>query len=202
MTISTQKVSTEIRREQIVQSTLKIIAKKGARNLTTAAIASEVGMSEANIYRHFRSKDEILSETVSRIGSDLRANLEKVFSTGAKDSPLEKLKKLFMLHIDYVEKNEGVPRLVFSEEIHGGNTQLKRKLLQSIDAYTAQLESLIREGRKDGSLKKEINPKSTALTFIGMIQAMILRWSLSGYSFSLVAEGRKLWDNFEKCIEA
>ena len=200
MQISAQKVSTEIRREQIVRSTLKIIAEKGARNLTTAAIAKDVGMSEANIYRHFRSKDEILSETVTKIGSGLRANLEKVFSAGAKDPPLEKLRKIFMLHVDYVEKNEGIPRLVFSEEIHGGNTKLKQKLLKSIDSYAAQLESLIREGRKDGSLKKEINPKSTALMFIGMIQATILRWSLSGFSFSLVAEGRKLWDNYQKCI--
>lgn len=200
MTIGSQKVSTEIRREQIVQSVLKIIAEKGARSLTTASIAKDVGISEANIYRHFRSKDEILSETVAKIGSSLKANLEEVFSKEAKAPPLKKLKKIFMLHVDYVEKNEGVPRLVFSEEIHGGNSKLMQKLLQSIDSYAAELESLIREGQKAGSLKKEINPKSTALTFIGMIQAITLKWSLSGFSFSLVAEGRKLWGNFQKCI--
>jgi len=200
MVICCQKVCTEIRRKQIVQSALKIIAEKGARKLTTAAIAKDAGMSEANIYRHFRNKDEIMSEIVTKIGSGLKENLEKVFNSDAEASPLEKLNKLFALHIEYVEKNEGIPRLIFSEEIHAGNNKLKQKLLQSIDSYAAQLESIIREGQKTGSLKKDINPKSTALMFIGTIQATILRWSLSGFSFSLVAEGKKLWDNFRTCI--
>lgn len=48
-------------------------------NLTVAAIAHEVGMSEANLYRHFVDKQEILLETVERIGEGLRGNLEKAF---------------------------------------------------------------------------------------------------------------------------
>ncbi|RJR17304.1 MAG: TetR/AcrR family transcriptional regulator [Nitrospiraceae bacterium] len=201
MKAGSHKVSTEIRREQIVQSALRIIADKGARSLTTAAIAKDVGMSEANIYRHFRSKDEILSETVAKIGAGLRAKLQGVIHTGPETRPLERLNKMFMLHIEYVEKNEGIPRLIFSEEIHAGNQELKQRLLQSIDSYAAQLESLIKEGQKAGAIQKDINPKQTAVMFIGMIQATILRWSLSGFSFSLAAEGRKLWDNFQKCIE-
>jgi len=196
-----QKVSTEIRREQIVQSALRIIAEKGARNLTTAAIAKDAGMSEANIYRHFGSKAEIISEAVAKIGAGLRANIGSVSKKGGTASPVEQLKNIFMLHLGYVEKNEGIPRLVFSEEVHAGDSMLKQQLLASIDSYATQIELLIKDGQRAGSIKAGINPGTTAKMFIGMVQITILRWSLSGFSFSLVAEGKKLWDNFQKCIE-
>jgi len=43
----------------VVEAALKLIGEHGMSALTTAALAKEVGMSEANIYRHFRNKEEI-----------------------------------------------------------------------------------------------------------------------------------------------
>lgn len=198
--ITKSKTSNEVRRKQVVSATLKIISEKGVRHLTTAAIAHEVGMSEANLYRHFTNKEEILLETVGKIGEELERNLEKVLES--PETPIDSLKKIFMLHLDFIEKNGGIPRLVFSEEIHGGNDELKGRILGTINAYSAKLESIIKNGQKAGLIKRDIDPKASALTFIGMIQVTILRWSLSGFSFSLAEEGLKLWENYEGCISA
>lgn len=196
--MTTPKVSNEARREHVVDAALKIISEKGVRNLTTAAIAHEVGMSEANLYRHFANKDEILRLTVGRISEGLQKNLEKVFESPGK--PIENLRKIFTLHLGFVEKSEGIPRLIFSEEIHGGNRELQATILNTINTYSAKLESIIKEGQIAGCIKKDIDPASSALTMIGMTQVKILRWSLSSFSFSLAKEGTKLWRNFEKCI--
>ncbi len=195
---TTAKISRDIRRDQIVEAALRIVAKRGVRSLTTAAIAEEVGISEANLYRHFRNKDEILYETVRNIGEGLLRNVENAFRlTG---SPLMNLKRIFKFHLDYIEKNEGIPRLMFSEEIHRGNEELKKKLLGSIVTYARQLEGLIREGQKAGAIRRDLNSKAAALTLIGMVQVTAMRWSLSGFSFSLVDEGMKLWETYRKCI--
>lgn len=191
------RTSTDIRRSQIVRATLKIIATKGVRGLTTASIAAEVGISEANIYRHFRDKDEILSVTVETIGEDLRRNIEDVLKAGSRDVPIEKLKKAFMLHLYYIEQNEGVPRLTFSDEVHIGDEHLKQKLLHAINAYVSNIEAIVRDGQKTGSIRGSISPKAAAMILIGMIQVTTLRWSLSGFSFPLVAEGMNLWDDYE-----
>ena len=71
------KVRGEVRRDQIVQAALRIIGKKGVSSLTTAAIAKEVGVSEANLYRHFRNKDDIYFATVSQVREMIMGNLEK-----------------------------------------------------------------------------------------------------------------------------
>lgn len=199
---NTGKVSTDIRRDQIANAALRIIGRKGASGLTTALLAREAGISEANLYRHFRSKDEILELTVDKIVIGLGRNLQNVFRIRSADPALVKLKRIFTLHLDYVEKNEGIPRLVFSEELHSGNEKLKEKLLTSITAYAAELETFIRQGQRDGFIKKTIQPKAASFMFIGMVQITILRWSLSGFSLRLLDEGLKLWRNFEICMKA
>lgn len=194
------KVGTGVRREQIAKATLRVIAEKGVSGLTTAVIATEAGISEGNLYRHFRSKEEILSVTVEKISEGLRKNLDKVFEVSTADTPLVKLKEIYLLHLDYIERNEGIPRIIFSEEIHLGNDALKQKLLHAINSFSKQLESLIKDGQKNKSIKKEINPKAAAFMMIGMVQVTVMRWSLSGFGFSLVDEGMKLWRNYENCI--
>lgn len=192
------KVKGDVRRRQVVEATLRLVARGGLGNLTTAGLAREVGMSEANLYRHFKGKDEIIWETVDSISKGLIGNIKKVMTL--PDAPLMKLRKAFVLHLEYIEKNEGIPRLVFSEELHGGNEKLKKRLLKGIDTYASALETIIKDSQKEGYMKKELDPKASALALIGMVQGVTLRWSLSGYSFSLMKEGMKLWRNFEKCV--
>ncbi len=194
------KLKTEVRRRQVVEATLRLVAKEGLGNLTTAGLAREVGMSEANLYRHFRGKDEIIRETVESIIENLMKNIERVIALSG--TPLVKLKKAFTLHLEYIENNAGIPRLVFSEDIHGGNEKLKRRLLRGIDKYASALESIVKEAQADGCVRKELDPKASALSLIGMVQGATLRWSLSGFSFSLKREGMKLWRNFETCVSA
>ncbi len=193
------KVNTEIRREQITQAAFNILAARGVKGLTTFAIAEQVGVSEANLYRHFKNKKEILTLAVDKIGEGLLENLEAARRT-TPDKPLRKLRKLFELHLTYIERNEGIPRLVFSEEMHMGNDELRNKLSNAIGTYTKGMESLIREGQKDGSIRKETDAHALALTILGMIQITTMKWSLSGFSFSLVGQGMRLWKNLEKCI--
>lgn len=194
------KMSREVRRDQIAQATLRIVAARGVKALTTAAIAQEVGISEANLYRHFRNKDEILAETVDMIGEGLRKNVEKVFR--AEAPPLKKLKRIFMLHLEYIEKNEGIPRLGFSEEMHIGKKELGEKLSAYIKAYAGGLEAIVEEGKKTGAIRRDIDPKASALMLIGMVQILTFLWSLSGLSFPLAGEAMKLWKNFERCVKA
>jgi TetR/AcrR family transcriptional regulator, fatty acid metabolism regulator protein len=195
---TTIKMRSDVRREQIVQAALKIVGKKGVSGLTTSAIARAVGISEANLYRHFRNKDEILFETGKGIGAAIRKNLEIVLAAPIR--PVLKLKRAFLLHLEFIEKNEGIPRLGFSEEMHINNKRLKKEFFKNIEMYASGLESLFLEGQRLGFIRRDVDRRALAAMLFGMVQVLVMRWSLSGYSFSLKTEGMKLWKNFEKCI--
>lgn len=192
------KVKGDVRRDQIMQATLKIIARKGVSSLTTAALAREVGISEANLYRHFRNKDEIYMATVTQVQEMIAKNLESVLSDDASGS-VTVLKRFFMLQIELMEENNGIPRLMFSEELHV-HQQMREKILQTMYGVSEKLAFLFRNGQKAGTIRKDIDARTTVLMFIAMMQGLAFRWSLGGFSFSLSKEASKAWKNFEKLI--
>ncbi|MDD5170934.1 MAG: TetR/AcrR family transcriptional regulator [Syntrophales bacterium] len=193
------KVNTEVRREQIRQATFNIFANHGVKGLTISAIAEEVGVSEANIYRHFKNKKEIIVYAVEGIGRGLQQNLANIKKMKMTE-PVEQLKRLFTLHLEYIEANKGIPNLVFSEELHKGDPDLRNKLLNAINAYAQEIELFIKQGQEEGSINKEIDTRAFSFIMIGMVQISTMIWSLNNFSSSLVLAGMELWDSFEKTI--
>ncbi|MEK6725563.1 MAG: TetR/AcrR family transcriptional regulator [Deltaproteobacteria bacterium] len=194
-----KKESTEVRKEQIVRAALGIIGKDGIQGLTTSGIAKAVGISEANIYRHFKNKDAILTATVEDL-EDTISNILKAVTT--RDiPPLDKLAHIFKLHLSHIQENKGVPRLVFSSELHFRH-DLRDKLSSLIDRYLKMLTGILDEGVEDGSVKSATDTAAMAGLFVGMIQLSALRWSLSDFKTSLLGDGEKLWKGYRKCIEA
>ncbi len=60
-----ERRTAEERREQILAASLELFARQGLHGVTTRMIAEAAGMSEALLYRHFRSKDELYAELQS-----------------------------------------------------------------------------------------------------------------------------------------
>src|SRR5687767_10262058 len=60
--MSPERHSAEERRELILQASLELFARQGLHGVTTRMIAAAAGMSEALLYRHFRSKDALYQE--------------------------------------------------------------------------------------------------------------------------------------------
>lgn len=191
------KVKGDVRRDQIMQATLRIIARTGVSSLTTAALAREVGISEANLYRHFRNKDDIYAATVGQVREMIAKNLERVLAGGT--DPVAVLKRFYLLQVELMEENGGITRLLFSEELHV-HQHLREKMLETMYLVSEQLASLFREGQKAGTIRQDIDALTTVLMFIGMMQGLAFRWSLGGFSFSLRKEAEKTWKNFEKLI--
>ena len=65
--------TTTIRKQQIIEATRRLITDKGMEAVTNDAIAETVGFSEAAIYRHFSSKQQILLKLISDLEHDLLA---------------------------------------------------------------------------------------------------------------------------------
>ncbi|MBA3027314.1 MAG: TetR/AcrR family transcriptional regulator [Desulfobacteraceae bacterium] len=172
---------------------------QGLKGLTISSIAEKVSVSEANLYRHFKNKKEILAYAVESIGDGLKQNLKKIKIMRTKN-PVTLLKKLFNLHLEYIETNEGIPHLVFSEELHKGNPDMRNKLFNAINTYAREIELLMKKGQEAGIICSEIDTHAFSFTMIGMVQISTIMWLLNNCSSSLVTDGMKLWNSLEKCL--
>ena len=192
------KKSTRIRKEEIIQAALEVIGKKGVQALTIAAIAESAGMSDANIYRHFAGKDEIFTALADFIGSAVMGKAATIAAGSRK--PLEKLETIFFSHMALIAEHPGIPRFVFSEDVHLGNRKVAENIAFRMGNYVETLAGIIAAGISENELRPGLSPRETALTFIGMIQFTALRWTIGNASFVIREEAEKLWDNFLRLV--
>ncbi len=72
-------------REALIQAALDLIAEKGPTGFTFADAARSAGVSAAAPYRHFRDRDELLSDVATRGFVLFTAALEKAWEEGRPD---------------------------------------------------------------------------------------------------------------------
>ena len=155
-------------------------------------------MSAANIYRHFRGKQEVLRALAEFIFIAVMGKGAEVATTNAP--ALEKLATIFFSHTTLIAANPGLPRFIFSEDIHLGDRELAGVIAARMADYIKTISTIIATGIARGELRPNLAPRETAITMIGMIQFTALRWSISHGAFAMESEALTLWDNFTRLV--
>ena len=124
--MSTEKLNTEVRQEQLAQAALSLITTQGLKGLSVARVARRVGLVPSAVYRHFEGKDELLDAALELIRERLNANVVQA-SQDAKDA-LQVLRRLVMAHVRLIRENEGILSVVFSEEVQNGRPERKARV--------------------------------------------------------------------------
>ena len=72
-------------KEALVRAALELIAQKGAAGFTFAEAARSAGVSPAAPYRHFRDRDELLTDVARRGFDQFEAALARAWDDGRPD---------------------------------------------------------------------------------------------------------------------
>ncbi len=193
-----QRESTLVRQKQIVSAARKVIIKYGSEHVTVRRIAHEVGVSEGAIYRHFRSKRDVLSVLVDDIESTLIPEIK--LSPSATPYTLETLEKIIRDHMCRIVRRRGVSFQIIAEIVSLGDNKLNEKVYGVINKYTGCIKAILSEGVKAGVVKEDIDLDAAATLFFGMTQGLVNTWTLSQYKFNLWERYASLWNVFRKAI--
>ncbi|MCK8604304.1 TetR/AcrR family transcriptional regulator [Desulfoferrobacter suflitae] len=196
--MTTVKLGTQVRQEQIARAALGLLATHGLQGLNIKRVAQRIGMVPSAIYRHFKSKEEILDAVLGLIEERLVGNVQAVCEESA-DS-LERLRLLLMHHIQLIRENEAVPRVVFSEEVGFGDPAKKSRLYGIISRYLQEVEEILRRGQKEGAIRAELDPATVAVMFLGLIQPAAILWHVSSGRFDVTRQASKAWEIFREAI--
>lgn len=168
----TKKKTTEIRRDEIIDASLRIIEKNGLDNLSVADIAAEIDLVPSAIYRHFGGKEEIINTLIDFVDRSLQANAASV--TVNSSNAVEKLELLHRLHTDFLKTQPAIPRIVFSLLAGNKNPTLKKRIISVIADYVSKVQNILAKGQSDGDIASTIDSSAAALLFIGMMQPLII----------------------------
>lgn len=194
----TQRESTQVRQKQIVSAARRLIVKYGSEHVTVRRMAEEIGVTEGAIYRHFRSKSDVLSFLIDDIEQtlidDIRLNNKQDLATPTI------LEKIMIDHISAIEQRKGVSFQVIAEIISLGDKKLNKKIYSVIEKYIGLVKNILETGIEKGFIRKDIDLDSTALLFFSMTQGLVNLWALSQYEFDLRAKYKSLWQIYCRTI--
>ena len=197
----TGRRTTVVRRRQIVSAARRLIVKYGSEHVTVRRVAREIGVSEGAIYRHFKSKKEILSFLVDEIEDVLMADIEADDSTkGDGLNAIEVLDRIIRHHISSVEQRSGISFQVIAEIISFGDKKLNRKIYDVIDEYINRIKDMLEKGVKEGVIRQGVDLDAAATLFFSTIQGLVSLWALSNYSFGTKEKYEPLWHIFREAI--
>jgi AcrR family transcriptional regulator len=191
--------TTAVRKDQIVNAAKKLIIKHGSENLTIRAIAHEVGLSEGALYRHFKSKRDILSLLADTIEADLLGDIKVSNIEGESYSKI--LDNILRGHLSAIKQRQGISFQVIAMCISFGDKKLNKRLSEIIYKYIEEIKSLLRRGVVSGELRENLDLDGTALLFFGMIQSLVNIWALSNYEMNLEESYESTWNALKECIK-
>jgi AcrR family transcriptional regulator len=183
--------STEVRRRQIADAARTIAVKYGSEHITVRKIAKEIGVSEGALYRHFKSKRDILSLMVERIEEDLAGDIEKGSAAGS--TPLGILDSSLRNHVSAIQQRRGVSFQVIAEIISLGDKKLNRQSSEALSVYTGRIRDILSAGIDAGEIRKDLDPEKAAILIAAALQGLVGRWALGNYDFDLEKEYLSGW---------
>lgn len=186
------------RQKEIIDVSIKLIADKGIQNLTIKNISERMEISEPAIYRHFKSKQEILTTLLDTFENNFNAIIDDI--NALEITSVEKAQKFFLLRCEKIAQNPDIAKVIFSEEIFQNEKALSEKVHSIMRKNQKIISSIIEDAQNKGELRSDISKEHLSMVILGSLRLLITRWRLKNHSFDLVDESKKIWGSLAKMI--
>ncbi len=194
-----KRLSADDRRTSTVESVIELAAEQNPSEITTAAIATRMQLTQGALFRHFPNKDAIWQAVMEWVADRLLTRVEHAAS-GAK-SPLAALEAMYLAHIAFVIEHPGVPRMMFGELQRADDSAAKRMVQTMLRRYGKRLRALIEDGKASGELDPQLDAAAAATLFIGSIQGLVMQALLLGDSKQMRREAARVFVIYRRGIE-
>ena len=170
----------EERRVQILRVAMRLFSQRGFRGTTTKEIAVASGVSEAMVFRHFATKEELYSAIIEQ-----KVGIEK------HDSKLEEFQRLAATNDD--EKFFQAIGRAFLEKHETDTTFLRLLLFSALEGHQLSdmfaatmaarhpLTNYIQRRLDEGAFRGDVDAQLSARAFLGMFASFTLWQEIFGF---------------------
>ncbi|HHX83287.1 MAG TPA: nucleoid occlusion factor SlmA [Pseudomonadaceae bacterium] len=179
------------RREQILQILASMLERNPGGRITTAALATEVGVSEAALYRHFPSKARMFEGLIVYIEDTLFTRISRILTE--ESTALEQCEKILFLILAFVEKNPGISRVLNADALAGETERLRLRVSQIFDRLEAQVRQVLRDAELREGLRTQVSASNSAATLMAYTEGKISQYVRTNFRESPTANWAEHW---------
>lgn len=188
------------RQIEIMEAATNRISKFGIQNLTIKTLAQDIGLSEPALYRHFKSKNQILWSLLDYFITEMKTRIESIsFKPTATEG--EKLRGIFNSQLQTFSGKPAIVSVIFAESIFHFEENLSNKVSEIMKMMQDIVKTNISMGQELGQYNKLISANTLTTIIIGGMRMVVLKWKLSGHKTDLVKDGKTVLEGILKMVE-
>jgi AcrR family transcriptional regulator len=163
-------------RERIISAALEVFADVDFDEATIEDIAKRVGITGAAIYRHFKSKEDLLlsivTESVAQMAEQLKGNLMGI------DGTLNKLKKMTWYYLQFYEQNRRIAWILYHSSSYKSWVDFPDA--PNVAISTRKLfTDVLQEGQDIGDVRHDLDLRIAVHMYFGALRNITMDWLIA-----------------------
>lgn len=188
------------RQIEIMEAATKRIDQYGIQELTIKNLAADLHLSEAALYRHFKSKNEILLGLLTYFIYDMNTRLAPIIEK-TDENPSTLLREIFESQLASFAARPAIVSVIFSEGIFQFNKELSMKVAIMMEIMQVNIGTIVSRGQNEKKIAKLLGSDAITTIIMGSMRMVVLKWKLSGNKSNLVGDGKSVLNGILRMIE-
>lgn len=168
-------------KKRILDEARELFFKFGYSRITMDELASSIGISKKTLYKHFRSKEDLIKGAITGLMQEAMANMAGIIHNPEIEY-LEKLKQLILFIGNLAAKIGTEPLQDLQREVPHIWSEFEAAREKFI---LANFRDFIREGVQKGIIRNDVNQEIILLIFVNIVRTIINPKILSEMPFTL-----------------
>lgn len=179
------------RAQQILEALARQLETHPGQRITTAALAKEVGVSEAALYRHFPSKARMFEALIEFIEDSIFSLVTRILDEHS--SARDRCQNVLGVLLGFSAKNPGLSRILVGDALTGEDDRLRLRITRFYDRLETQLKQILREA--EGKNELPVGHPSTAIAnlLLATAEGRMNQFVRSGFQQSPLERWDQQW---------
>jgi TetR/AcrR family transcriptional regulator len=167
-----ERLQADERKDQIVQTVLRLVEERGADAVSTQLIADTIGRSQGIVFRHFPTNETLWCAVFDWLLASLESVWTKSLRDNASSPPLGRLELMFAGHLALIEKSPALAKIVLSDQLRQHYPVLNQRFANLHTHYEKHVLSLLNEARHRGDIRSNAPVADAATLYFSTIQGL------------------------------
>ena len=163
------------RQKQIIEIAKELVSEGGVHNLTIRKLTKMAGITEAALYRHFNSRDDVVINLIKEVNEKLIETIKS--SINSDGNSIDNLEKILNLHYSSIELRKGLSFIVILQASEFESHEVRQSGNNLVKTYLKLIEDLIYFGIQKGEIDRTVEPESASMMFLGIVQVDFVKVS-------------------------
>ena len=180
------------RQIEIIAAAGQLISEDGYAKLTTKRLAERMQFSEAALYRHFASKEDILVKMLELLTASVQERMEAVAER--EELPDQRLRAMFDSHFTYFKAHPEYLMAIFATNFMEPSPAIDKAIRSLMEVMRGHLKAVVSAGQEADAFTRAIPTDMLVQIVMGTFRLHMLQWRMTGKNSDVKRVGNKLID--------